>query len=263
MSLTDKSLRFTDTHCHLYAEQFDADRKEMMQRGKDAGVEKFYLPAIDSGTHEAMLQVEKDFPQCVAMMGLHPCSVTANYKNELAIAEEWLIKRPFVAIGEIGLDYYWSTEFAAQQQEAFAIQMQWALNKKVAIVIHTRNAMQPAIEMVKPFADAGLRGIFHCFSGTAAEATQIISMGFHLGVGGILTYKKSGLPEALADISLENIVLETDAPYLPPTPYRGKRNESSYLPFVAQKLAEIKNVSVEEVAAITTSNAEKIFSGSL
>ncbi len=263
MSLTDKNLNFTDTHCHLYSQQFDGDRKEMMERSEAASVKKFYLPAIDSSTHEAMLQMENNFPQCIAMMGLHPCSVTATYQEELKIVEEWLSKRPFVAIGEIGLDYYWSTEFAEQQSEAFKIQMQWALDKKIPIVIHTRNAMQPTIDVVKPFAHAGLRGIFHCFSGTGEDAEQITGMGFYLGIGGILTYKKSGLPEALATISLDKMVLETDAPYLPPTPHRGKRNESSYLPFIAQKLAETKGVSIEEVAHITTKNAEKIFSGSL
>lgn len=259
MSLTEKNIRFTDTHCHLYAEQFNGDRTAMMQRSEDVGVTKFYLPAIDSTTHEAMLQMENDFPQCAAMMGLHPCSVTANYKNELRIAEEWLNKRSYIAIGEIGLDYYWSTEFTQQQAEAFATQMQWALDRNMPIVIHTRNAMQPTIEMVKPFADKGLSGIFHCFGGTKEEAERIVTMGFYLGIGGILTYKKSALPEAIGSISLAHLVLETDAPYLPPVPYRGKRNESSFLPVIAQKLADIKNVSIEEVAAITTANAEKIF----
>ena len=262
MGLTDKRLHFTDTHCHQYSQQFDGDRKEMMERSLAAGVTRFYLPAIDSTTHEAMLNMEREYPQCVAMMGIHPCSVTADYKNELTIAEEWLSKRPFVAIGESGLDYYWSTEFVEQQQDAFNTQMQWALDRHLPIVIHTRNAMQPTIEMVKPFAGKGLRGIFHCFGGTAEEAKKITGMGFRLGIGGVLTYKKSGLAEALTDISLDNIVLETDAPYLSPVPHRGKRNESSYLPLIAAKLAEIKGVSTEEVADITTKNAEKIFSPS-
>ncbi len=260
MELTETNYKLIDTHCHLYSEQFDGDRSDVMERCKSAGIEAFYLPAIDSNTHEAMLQMETAFPQCKAMMGLHPCSVTETYQKELTIVEEWLSKRPFVAIGEIGLDYYWSTEFAAQQQDAFTIQMQWALDKNMPIVIHTRNAMQPTIDLVKPFADAGLRGIFHCFSGTADEASQIVSMNFYLGIGGILTYKKSSLPEALENTPLDKLILETDAPYLPPVPYRGKRNESSYLPLIAQKLADLKNVSLEEVAAITTANAEKIFS---
>lgn len=260
MGLTDAICQLIDTHCHLYSEAFNGDREEMMKRNTEAGIRKMYLPAIDNSTHNAMLQMEKNYPQCRAMMGLHPCSVNLNYKNELSIVEEWLNKKSFAAVGEIGLDYYWSTEFAEQQGEAFRIQMQWALNKKLPIVIHTRNAMRETIDAVKPFADAGLRGIFHCFSGNEEEAKQIVDMNFYLGIGGILTYKKSGLPEALANISLDCLVLETDAPYLPPVPYRGKRNESSYLPFIAKKLADLKGVSIEEVAHITTCNAEKVFS---
>ena len=259
MGLTDRVCQLTDTHCHLYSEAFDSDREETMTRSAEAGVKFIYLPAIDSSAHGAMLQCEREYPPCKAMMGLHPCSVNANYKYELNIVEEWLNKRPFAAIGEIGLDYYWSTEFAEQQAEAFRTQMQWALDKKMPVVIHTRNAMPETISIVKPFAGAGLRGIFHCFGGTEEEAMQIVDMNFYLGTGGILTYKKSSLPQAIANISLHHLVLETDAPYLPPVPYRGKRNESSYLPLVAQKLAELKGVSVEEVADITTRNAEIIF----
>ena len=252
-------MRWIDTHCHLYSEEFSEDITDLIERAKNAGVEKFYLPAIDSNTLQSMLALEKMHPECIAMIGLHPCHVNTNYEQELAIVKEWLDKRQFVAIGEIGMDYYWSTEFAAQQVAAFNQQMQWALDYHLPIVIHTRNAMQSTIDAVKPFADKGLHGIFHCFSGNANEAEQIINMNFHLGVGGILTYKKSGLPEAITNIPLEKIVLETDAPYLPPVPYRGKRNESSYIPIIAQKLAEVKNVTLEEVAAVTTANAEKIF----
>jgi TatD DNase family protein len=252
-------MRWIDTHCHLYSEEFDKDIDELIETAKNAGVEKFYLPAIDSNTLEAMLALEAKHAECISMMGLHPCYVTGNYEQELVIVKEWLDKRRFAAIGEIGLDYYWSTEFVTQQAAAFNQQMQWALDYKLPIAIHTRNAMQPTIDAVKPFADKGLRGIFHCFSGNANEAEQIVAMDFYLGIGGILTYKKSGLPEAIANIPLEKMVLETDAPYLPPVPYRGKRNESSYIPIIAQKLAEVKNVSLEEVAVITTANAEKIF----
>ncbi len=252
-------MRLIDTHCHLYSEEFKEDIGTILEKSRAAGVEMCYLPGIDSTTHEAMLQLEANSEMCIAMMGVHPCSINDKYKDELAIAEEWLGKRKFAAVGEIGLDYYWSTEFMQQQQDAFSIQMQWALDKKLPIVIHTRNAMQPTIDMVKPFAAKGLRGIFHCFGGTAEEAAQITEMGFLLGIGGVLTYKKSGLPEALAGVSLESMVLETDAPYLPPVPFRGKRNESSYLTYIAAKLAEIKGVSIEEVAAITSRNAEKIF----
>jgi TatD DNase family protein len=252
-------MRWIDTHCHLYSEEFSGEIDELIKRAEKAGIEKFYLPAIDSTTLQAMLALEKEYPACVAMIGLHPCYVNAGYLQELELVKTWLGKRTFAAIGEIGLDYYWSTEFAAQQADAFNQQMQWALDYNLPIVIHTRNAMQPTINAVKPFADKGLRGIFHCFSGNANEAEQIVNMHFYLGIGGIVTYKKSDLPEAIKNIPLEKMVLETDAPYLPPAPYRGKRNESSYIPIIAQRLAEIKQVAIEEVAAITTANAEKIF----
>ena len=207
-----------------------------------------------------MMALETRFPnECIAMMGLHPCYVKENYREELAIAQNWLNQRPFVAIGEIGLDYYWDKTFVKEQQEAFSIQMQWALDKNLPIVIHTRNAMQETIEAVKPFAAKGLRGIFHCFSGSKESAEQIVKMGFYLGIGGVITYKNAGLSQALERISLENLVLETDSPYLTPVPFRGKRNESSYLVYIIDKLAEAKNLSSEEVAAITTANAQKIF----
>ena len=178
------------------------------------------------------------------------------YKRQVL---EWLNKRPFVAVGEIGLDFYWDKTFVSEQRKAFTLQMDWALERNMPIVIHTRNAMQETIDMVKPYAARGLKGIFHCFSGSYESAKQIVSMDFMLGIGGVLTYKNAGLPEALNKIGLEHMVLETDAPYLSPIPYRGKRNESSYMIEVAQKLAAVKNVTPEEIAAITTANAQKIF----
>jgi TatD DNase family protein len=190
---------------------------------------------------------------------LHPCSVKENFEEELRIVEAHLSKRKFVAIGEIGLDFYWDTSFVKEQYQSFNTQMELALFYNLPIVIHTRNAMKETIDAVRPFAAKGLRGIFHCFGDSANTAGQIIEMGFYLGVGGVLTYKKAGVPEALKDIGLAHIVLETDAPYLSPVPFRGKRNESSYIIYVAQKLAEAKGVTVEEVARITTANAEKIF----
>jgi TatD DNase family protein len=251
---------FIDTHTHLYIDEFKNDIDEVVKRAKDKDVHKFYLPAIDSSEIENIFSLEKKYPEsCFAMMGLHPCSVKENYKEELKIAEDWLNKRKFAAVGEIGLDFYWDTTFTTQQYESFNIQMQWALNFNLPIVIHSRNAMTETIDAVKPFADKGLKGIFHCFSGNKQEAEQITAMNFLLGIGGVLTYKKSGLAEAIAGIDLAHIVLETDSPYLTPVPFRGKRNESSYIIYVAEKLAEIKNISVEEVAAITTANAEKIF----
>ena len=253
-------MRLTDTHCHLYLKEFENDLEEVIQRARNAGVEKFYLPAIDSEVIDDMLRLEASHPnEFHAMMGLHPCSVKENYKDELKIVEDHLSKRKFAAVGEIGLDFYWDTTFTKEQFDAFTMQMELALAYKLPIVIHTRNAMQQTIDTVKPFAARGLKGIFHCFGDNNETAKQITDMGFLLGIGGVLTYKKANVPEALKDISLEHIVLETDAPYLSPVPYRGKRNESSYLLFIAQKLAEAKNVPLEEVARITTENAEKIF----
>ena len=249
-----------DTHCHLYSEEFKSDIEQVINRALEAGVQKFYLPAIDSEVITDMLLLEEKYPdRCFAMMGLHPCSVKENYKAELKIVEEWLQKRKFVAVGEIGLDFYWDKTFTQQQYEAFEIQMQWALDRNMPIVIHTRNAMQETINMVKPFALKGLKGIFHCFSGSYESAQQIIDMNFLLGIGGVLTYKNVGLPAALEKIGLENMVLETDAPYLTPVPFRGKRNESSYLQYVVEVLAQVKKVTKEEVAKITSGNAEKIF----
>lgn len=251
---------FTDTHCHIYLEEFAQDLDAVIQRAENEGVTKFYLPAIDSSEIPRMLAVEEKYPaKCFAMMGLHPCYVKKNYQEELDIAAQWLEKRPFAAVGEIGLDFYWDKTFTAEQFDAFKIQMQWALDKQLSIVIHTRNALPEAIETVAPFAEKGLRGIFHCFGGTLEEARAITAMGFYLGIGGVVTYKNSGLSEVLPHIPLEHIVLETDAPYLTPVPFRGKRNESSYLKYVVAKLAEIKNCTPEEIAAVTTGNAMKIF----
>ena len=253
-------MKIIDTHCHLYSEEFKDDIKEVIKRAKAEGVTKFYLPAIDSTCLDAMLELEKQFPnECIAMMGLHPCYVKENYKDELKIVETQLDARSFAAVGEIGLDFYWDKTFAEQQYEAFELQMQWALDKQLPIVIHTRNAMQETLNTVKPYAAKGLKGIFHCFSGSYESAKQIVDMDFLLGIGGVITYKNAGLPEALAKISVEHLVLETDSPYLTPVPFRGKRNESSYLKYIIEKLADVKNISVEELAEITTANAEKMF----
>jgi TatD DNase family protein len=193
------------------------------------------------------------------MMGLHPCSVKENYEEELTAVKDWLQKKRFAAIGEIGLDFYWDKTFTIEQYKAFEQQMQWALEYNLPIVIHSRNATKETIDAVRPFAAKELRGIFHCFSGTHRDALDIIDTGFYLGIGGVVTYKNAGVAEAIKDIDLAHMVLETDSPYLTPVPFRGKRNESSYIKYVVKKLAEIKNISEEEVAAITTANAEDIF----
>jgi TatD DNase family protein len=251
---------FIDTHTHLYDEQFDQDREQMVQRAIEAGVGKMYLPNCDSETIAPMMHMVGRWPtHCFPMMGVHPCYIKENYKLELEIAESWLQKEKFSAIGEIGLDYYWDKTFVAEQKEAFNLQMDWALSLQLPIVIHTRESIQDGIDMVRAKQNGNLQGIFQCFGGSAEEARQIIDLGFYLGIGGVATFKKSSLSEVLKCISLEHIVLETDAPYLAPVPYRGKRNESSYIPIIGTKIAEIKNCSVEEVAAITSQNAERIF----
>lgn len=249
-----------DTHCHLYLPEFDADREAMLQRATSKGISAFYLPGIDSSVIDSMLAMEAAWPeQCFPMMGLHPCSVKENFKEELSIIEDWLGKRSFVAIGEIGLDFYWDKTFIQQQYEAFKQQMELALQYNLPIVIHSRNAMKECIDTVKPYAAKGLKGIFHCFGDSLDLANEIINMGFYIGIGGVITYKKSGVAEVVKDIPLDLIVLETDAPYLAPVPFRGKRNESSYISYVAEKIAEVKEMSVDEVAAVTTANARNIF----
>ena len=249
-----------DTHCHLYLDEFKNDIAEVIKRAEDEGVHKFYLPAIDSAEIENMLLLETKFPgKCISMMGLHPCSVKINYPDELAVVKEWLTKRKFAAVGEIGLDFYWDKTFVKQQYEAFRLQIELSIEYNIPIVIHSRDAMQECIDVVKEYKSSRIKGIFHCFGGTVDNANEIIDTGFYVGIGGVLTYKKSGLAEVLEKIDLNHVVLETDAPYLTPVPFRGKRNESSYLKYIIEKLAEIKKMPVDEVATITTANAEKIF----
>lgn len=252
-------MEIIDTHTHLYLEDFQADIENVLSRAKAEGVTRFYLPNVDSSSIDVLLKLEEKHPDCVAMMGLHPCSVKENVTNELKLVEEWLRKRPFAAVGEIGLDYYWDKTFVAEQKEAFRKQINWALELNLPIVIHSRDSMQDCIDIVKENQNGTLRGIFHCFGGTVDEAKQIMDLGFLMGIGGVLTYKKSGLAEVLTSIPLEYLVLETDAPYLTPVPFRGKRNEPSYLKYVVAKMAEAMNIPVEEIAAQTTSNAQKLF----
>jgi TatD DNase family protein len=248
-----------DTHCHLYLDEFRQDQEHVITRAEAEGVSKFFLPAIDSSETNHLFEAEKRFKgKCFPMMGLHPCSVKENYEVELRLVEEWLSKRPFCAVGEIGLDYYWDLTHKSEQQHAFQQQIEWAIKYQLPIVIHSRNSLDDCIDMVRPF-NGKLTGIYHCFSGSLDQARKIIDLGFYLGIGGVLTYKNSGLAGVVKDVPLESIVLETDAPYLAPVPFRGKRNESSYLKYVVQKLAEVKNTSIEEIASVTTQNAEAIF----
>lgn len=250
---------YTDSHTHLYDEQLTID-ETAVQRAIDAGVTKMYMPNCDSSTINDMLKIADKWPvNCMPMMGLHPCYVKENYKDELAIVAEWLAKRKFYAVGEIGLDYYWDMTYKKEQIEIFEAQIDLALQYNLPIVIHSRESIRDCIDIVRKKQKGKLGGIFHCFSGTAEEAKEIISLGLYLGIGGLITYKKSTLPDIIKDLPLSNIVLETDAPYLAPVPFRGKRNESSYIPLIAEKIAVIKNCSVNEVAGITTANAAGIF----
>lgn len=251
----------TDTHTHLYSEAFDADRNEMIQRAIDANVTRFFIPAIDSSYTESMLQLEADFPENVhLMMGLHPTHVKENYKEELAHVEEMLAKRKFVAIGEIGIDLYWDKTTLSIQQEAFRHQIRLAKKYKLPIVIHCRDAFNEIFEILEEEKADTLFGIFHCFTGTLEQAQQAISYNMKLGIGGVVTFKNGKIDQFIHQIDLKHIVLETDSPYLAPKPFRGKRNESSYIIKVLEKLSEVYEVSEEKIAAITTQNSKETFS---
>ncbi len=233
----------------------------MIQRAKDAGVSRFFIPAIDSSSTERMFDLEKNFPNDVfLMMGLHPTYVKENYKEELAHVKKWINKRPFYAIGEIGIDLYWDKTFVTQQQEAFRTQIQWAKEKKLPIVIHCRDAFDEVFEVLEAEKGADLFGIFHCFTGTLEQAKLAISYNMKLGIGGVATFKKGKIDKFLNEIDIKDIVLETDSPYLAPTPYRGKRNESAYLTNVVDKLVDIYGLTFDEISAITTQNSKNIFS---
>jgi TatD DNase family protein len=249
-----------DTHTHLYVKKFDQDRDAMLARAISNGVERMYLPAIDAETHDAMLDLERKYPKnCFAMMGLHPCSVTENFEEELKIVEKHLGERPFCAVGEMGIDLYWDKAFFEQQKEAFRRQTNWAKSLNIPIVIHARESIDICIELVRELQDGNLSGIFHCFTGSVEQGRQIIDLGFHLGIGGVLTYPNGGLDVVCAELPLESMVLETDSPYLPPVPYRGKRNESAYIRHVAERLSELKIKPLKEIARVTSENALKIF----
>ncbi|HBX49910.1 MAG: hydrolase TatD [Bacteroidetes bacterium RIFOXYA12_FULL_35_11] len=250
-----------DTHSHIYLEEFDSDREEMLLRTKNAGVEKIYLPNIDSNSIERMKALHAQHPDiCPMMMGLHPGSVKENFKEELAIIEKELeTPSQYCAIGEIGLDTYWDKTFIEQQKIVFTHQIELALALKLPIVIHVRNAFNETFEVLKQFTGNLPKGIFHCYSGNEEIAKKVILMGFKLGIGGVVTFNNSGLQKVVQACKTKDLVLETDAPFLAPSPYRGKRNEPAYLPFIAKKIAELQNISEKEVWGITTDAAEEIF----
>jgi len=252
---------FIDTHTHLFSDSFDEDRDEIVQRAINAGVEKLLLPNIDSTSIDSMHVLAAKYPNnCYSMMGLHPGYIKEDWKEQLAVIEKHLFSNKYVAVGEIGMDLYWDKTFVKEQADAFIQQVKWAKELKLPIVIHARDAFQEIFDIVDELNDENLNGIFHCFTGTIEQAKHILTYGnFKLGIGGVLTYKKAELDKVIQQISIEHLVLETDSPYLPPTPHRGKRNESSYLLHIAEKLADVYSISLKEVEEITTQNALEIF----
>ncbi|MGB3618634.1 MAG: TatD family hydrolase [Catalinimonas sp.] len=249
-----------DTHAHVYAERFEADRDAVTARAKAAGVARVYLPNVDRASVAGMLTAERADPDFYRpMMGLHPCSVKADFEEELAEVENWLNRRSFVAVGEIGTDLYWDQTFREQQAEAFRVQVGWAKARDLPVVIHCRESIDWTLALLEPFADARLRGIFHCFTGTVDQAQRAVALGFRLGVGGVVTFKNGGLDRVLPHVDPDALVLETDSPYLAPTPHRGKRNEPAYVALVAVRLAELLGESVENTARRTTRTAEALF----
>ena len=249
-----------DTHTHLFTKNFDDDLDAVMQRAKDAGVGLMLLPDIDSESTERMKSVCGRFPALVKpMMGIHPCSVTNDYKNQLAVVKAELNQGGYVAVGEIGLDLHWDKESLPFQIAAFEQQMDWAKEMKLPVAVHCRDAYDEVIDSITKVQDGTLTGVLHCFTGNLEQANALLDLGFYLGIGGVITFKNSGVAETVAQLPLDRLVLETDSPYLAPVPYRGKRNESSYVKFVAEKVAEVKGMSVEEIADITTKNAIELF----
>ena len=250
-----------DTHSHIYLPEFDSDRAAMLKRAENEGVGRILMPAIDNQTHSIMFKTEEDFSgKCLSMMGLHPCSVNLGYKEEIEIIRGHLAERRFVAIGETGLDFYWDKTFTREQYESFQVHIDLAIQYDVPIVIHSRNSIDECIKVISQNQKGRMKGVFHCFSGNIEQAKQIIQLGFYLGIGGVITFKNSGLDKVMLDVDLKNVILETDAPYLAPVPFRGKRNECSYLKYVVEKLGEIKKVSKDEIENITTKNAKQLFS---
>jgi len=252
---------FVDTHTHLFVEQFNEDREEVVQRAMDARVEVMLLPNIDLGSIPQMNELVAKYPNnCFPMMGLHPGSVDQNWKETLQTIEKELFTNDYIAVGEIGIDLYWSKEFEAAQKEVFRQQVLWAKELGKPIVIHAREAFDEIFEIIDELNDERLTGIFHCFTGTLVQANRVIDYGgFKMGLGGVLTYKKAGLDKVIENVDLKHLVLETDSPYLPPTPHRGKRNESSYLLHIAEKLADVQSITLKQVAEVTTQNTKEIF----
>lgn len=254
-------MNFIDSHAHIYLSQFDADRDEMIQRALESNVSKIVMPNIDHSSIDGMMEAEEKYPgNCFATMGLHPCSVKEDFEKELYVVENWLGRRKFQAIGETGIDLYWDKTYREQQIESLRIQAEWAKKHNLPLILHTRESFDETIEVIEDLNDKDLKGVFHCFTGTEEDALRIDRLGnFYMGVGGVATFKNGGLDSVLPLVNPEKLLLETDSPYLAPVPYRGKRNESAYIPLIAERIAGLMKKDVEEIAELSTSAAEKLF----
>lgn len=253
-------MKLIETHAHIYSKEFKDDINEVIEQSRNNSVKKIFMPNIDHSSIDDMLELEHRYPNyCIPMMGLHPCSVKKDFEKELYLVEDWLKKRKFAAVGETGIDLYWDKSFYSYQKESFKIQIGLAKQYKIPIVIHCRESFNETIEIVEGMAEKSLSGVFHCFTGTLDDAKRVIDIGFFLGIGGVATFKNGGLDKVLPELGLENLVLETDSPYLAPVPHRGKRNEPSYVKIVADRVAALCKKDIEEVASNTTRNAYKLF----
>ncbi|ERB63607.1 TatD family hydrolase [Vibrio coralliilyticus OCN008] len=249
-----------DTHAHIYASEFDNDRDQVVERALAQGIDKILLPNIDLDSIEPMLETEAAYPQvCRSMMGLHPCYVDGNVEQTLQVIRHWFEKHNFIAVGEIGIDLYWDKTYKAEQEMAFVTQLNWAKEMKLPVVIHTRDSIEETLQLLEQEQDGSLSGVFHCFGGSVEEAKAINGLGFHLGLGGVSTFKNGGMDKVIPSLDMDYVILETDCPYLAPVPHRGKRNEPAYTSLVAQRVADLRDISVDQVDAITTSNATKLF----
>jgi TatD DNase family protein len=253
-------LAFVDTHIHLYLEQFDEDRDQAVDRALKAGVSRLLLPNVDSETIHSMMKVSQAFPGvCLPMMGLHPTSVKPGYEAELEAVSDWLSRETFVAVGETGLDLYWDKTHLKEQIAALKVQIELALKYEIPLVLHSRKSLNELFSVLREYKGSGLKGVFHCFPGNVPDAEKVAELGFLLGIGGVITYKNSTMAKVVGAVGLNHIVLETDAPYLPPVPYRGKRNESAYIPVIAEKVAEMTGETLARVEETTTANARRLF----
>jgi TatD DNase family protein len=249
-----------DTHAHIYADEFKTDRQDMLERAMEAVVTKIFMPNIDHTSVDGMLELEGSYPdQCFALMGLHPCSVKKDFEKELYQVESWLTKRRFFGLGEMGTDLYWDKTFWEQQKEAFVIQVGWAKKYKLPLVIHCRESLGETIEILEPLVDSDLTGVFHCFSGSTEQARRLTDMGFYIGIGGVSTFKNGGMDKVIPELNINTVVLETDSPYLAPVPHRGKRNEPSFIPVIAHKVADLRKTGASDIQTTTTQNAERLF----